>query len=796
MHSDDQRQFVHMTPRLAFWLIVCLLAFAAAAPAGERLAICASFRSEHPAAHSWHFRLGPRASDTQVRLSFHVRVEEQRLSGSAPWMRVSVNGQPIEAQHLLNKPVEFLYRGDLDLAWARGDRWRAVYSPSFEPDPQLRQKLYGVIDPFQYVWDVTNFVRPGRNRLEIEHLPAMSPALPLVLADIALEVGATRSAPVDRRVQPAPDGPLPTFVPEDPRPVPIRAALSHTGGLTIYVNEAHVAVSTRISLPHGQWKVSVPEGRRQTLQVGETAHESWHTDVHHVHRVVAVHADRVAVADTITNRTHEVIGVIVEHRLRRPCAPKYIRLAGREPRSLPSSYRLPAHPSAFASWEDLSVGLVAEDDVFRVHVKSFAEQQAIGLADDQLGIPAGASLQLEWSIYPLEGDYWDFVNAVRRNWRSDITIPGPLAFQTLTERPPAAEHYLRSLRRCGTRIISTNIPQSNCGNLAHGTAFRHATDWIRMHEKWIPVFRAIAPDIDVLVYFHAQISTEPDASRLYEDARLLDAAGAQVMYPYRDPLPVFIPTHNNSYGRALQSYVHIALDTLQASGLYWDELAYSVTPWAWHAPWDGCTAIIDETSHELVGRRSSVPLLMQQFKLELIDELRRRGCTLIANTQPVTRTLQSRRIIRFVETATYSNLIDAHLGCPLGLANHHPESTTADVARSIRRILEHGGLYYGFYYRRDPPAWDCTTLLYPTTPIDIRPSMMFGRERIITARSGRFGWPDGAAADVYVVNGDGSRVRRPDVADVQENGRHLYEIRMPSDHFAILVRRDQPRQRD
>ena len=42
----------------------------------------------------------------------------------------------------------------------------------------------------------------------------------------------------------------------------------------------------------------------------------------------------------------------------------------------------------------------------------------------------------------------------------------------------------------------------------------------------------------------------------------------------------------------------------------------------------------------------------------------------------------------------------------------------------------------------------------------------------------------------YVVDAEGQRVSSGMVADVGDGPRHLYEIRMPSDHFAILVRQE------
>jgi hypothetical protein len=180
---------------------------------------------------------------------------------------------------------------------------------------------------------------------------------------------------------------------------------------------------------------------------------------------------------------------------------------------------------------------------------------------------------------------------------------------------------------------------------------------------------------------------------------------------------------------------------------------------------------------------------MQPLQLEIVKYLRDRGKFLMANTQPATRTMMRQKIVRFVETGSYSAVIGAHLGCPLGLGNHDTEKTQADSARQVREILKHGGVYYGWQYEREPAPWNFTEVMFPITPVELREGVVLGEERIHTARSGRFGWPDGAAADMYVVDGQGARVTAPDVKEVAEDGRRLYEIRMPGDHFAILVKR-------
>jgi hypothetical protein len=219
-------------------------------------------------------------------------------------------------------------------------------------------------------------------------------------------------------------------------------------------------------------------------------------------------------------------------------------------------------------------------------------------------------------------------------------------------------------------------------------------------------------------------------------------------------------------------------------------MTHSVLEFAYEAPWDGCTVRIHPGTHAVTGKVSITILLMQPLQQEIVHYLRENGKFLMANTQPATRTMLREKIVRFVETGSYSAVTNTHLGCPIGLANHHPETTHADAVVQVRRILEMGGLYYGHLYNRDPAPWNYTQVMFPITPAELREGVVLGSERIHTARSGRFGWPDGAPAEIFVVNANGERVTDPQVKEVREGSRRLYEIRMPGDCFAVLVKAD------
>lgn len=761
-------------------LTIALVMLPAAMAHAQTIDVIDRSESVAPKVLEWPIEVPPFSVEHQVRLILEARIDAPRLMGSNPWINVYINGNLVGRDDLLNKRLSFALRGGIDMSWFSAGRWRILYSPDFRAaidDTDNHYSLDPKDEPYRFVWDITRHVKPGSNALRIDHLKILQKPSTLVLQNVKIEVGKTIPPPLDEEVQPAPTGPLPTIVAGEPQVVPISVE-AHDGTIELTVGEQSLTVRTRISLPAGKWQ--------EADAAGDT---TWSAGPCLISRKLTVREDHVHVADTLTNTTDELIGVMLEHHVDRPEPVEAFYLSGRKSFSDTADARESMHPSAFAQSRRLGVGLVAEDDVFRVHVRSFHNANTFGLSDDRLGIAPNSRVTLEWSIYPLPGaDYWAFVNAVRRNWDVNYTIPGAFIFGGYLPKGLSGEEYAKWMHDRGLKYICGGIAKYPSGKYAHGTGITTATDFIASERDWITKMAAADPTLVPIAYFHAQCCTEPDSRTKYADSRLLDGKGEQIDYPYRYELPLFVPIEGNSYGKAIWRYVDTLIDDIKVKGVYWDEMSYSVKRYAHGLPWDGHTVGIDPRTHEVTNKLTSVPLIMQSLRLKIVDYIQGKGLFFMANTQPHTRTMLRKKLVRFVETGSYSAMVNTHLACPLGLGNYNIETTHADSARNVRELLKRGGVYYGHYYRRDPAPWNFTSIMFPITPQQIGPGFVLGQERIHTAVSGRFGFPDGAPAEVYVVNADGERVDSGMVTQVDEDGKRLYDIRMPSDHFAILVK--------
>jgi hypothetical protein len=381
------------------------------------------------------------------------------VAGSNPWITVSVNGERLGPEHLRNKPNDFKLAGGRDLTWYRNGAWRVVYAPEF--DAALKDAGPNAIkasdDPYRYVWDITRLVEPGRNRLRIEHLQFLAKPDTLILRKIEVQV-AKRSEHGDIRAGvSAPTGALPIYTARATESIPVTALLGDRGAIDLRAGGVPYRIRTRVSLPEGKWLEAHDRERMIALEDGRSGSVSWSAGSVEIHRRLSVERDHLKVQDVFRNTGRELVGVIIEHHASGDGPPRNVYLSG-VPKSSPSgTVREPANPTSFARWGGGGLGLVAEDDIFRVHVRSFALPRSIGIADDFLGLEPSASVVLDWSLYPVRsGDYWDFINAVRRNWNSNFTIQGGFVFAELPRDKPS-EWYRTWLRSRGVRFVVVGV---------------------------------------------------------------------------------------------------------------------------------------------------------------------------------------------------------------------------------------------------------------------------------------------------------------------------------------------------
>jgi len=151
--------------------------------------------------------------------------------------------------------------------------------------------------------------------------------------------------------------------------------------------------------------------------------------------------------------------------------------------------------------------------------------------------------------------------------------------------------------------------------------------------------------------------------------------------------------------------------------------------------WDGHSAEIDpekKTIRRLLGLTS---LLSASYRRQQVERIRGMGKFVHANGAPEVTTLQTACNSRMVETKFVPiRVTELHLTTPLAYAYGIPDM------RAIRERLERGTLCFRARIEGENPVM---RRLFPFTPQELHAGWIKARERIVSCRSGQFGW-DGA----------------------------------------------------
>jgi len=78
--------------------------------------------------------------------------------------------------------------------------------------------------------------------------------------------------------------------------------------------------------------------------------------------------------------------------------------------------------------------------------------------------------------------------------------------------------------------------------------------------------------------------------------------------------------------------------------------------------------------------------------------------------------------------------------------------------------------------------------MFPATPIELHEGFIICKERIVTNRSGLFGWGDRSAFTTYVYDREGRVSKGEEAKQITRNGKTYAEVRIPEGYSAAIVR--------
>lgn len=747
-------------------LFICFLPTLLALPGGtQELALTAGETAIEPGTTKrFEFGTVPQ-KDTIVTLEIESRLQSKTALGSSFFMKLALNGVEIKparsrvALRLTNKPLTSPVTANLKALWFGEPRgWRVLYAPDFEVG---RRQPYYEGDPHTLVLDVTDLINPAaENRLDVTNNAD---------ASAVQASGSSGNLVVGKLVVHSRAGQSPMTLPVSQEkafvnrgepgkgPAAYKGEVLPGGGFAMTVGGRRWEFESAFSYPNagfnrlvaggadrnGQaaWKVSAKADRGE---VQATAQE------YEVQRRVRFLAGQAQVEDTLTNRTAQPLGLVVRHETRLAGLPNpSVRIAG-NPDPGVSDYYSPGNPSVVIQGADHMVGLLCEDDVFRNQARLYSTLDGgaavAGVRTEMFYLRPHASYTLKWSVYAVGGtDYFDFINAVRKQWGANFTVDGawywgfyPDEILNMSDADLKTQFENQGIRyvSSGGGWVNYAKDKKRIG-FGSGVLDPYWDDFRgRMRDAAAKMRRAV-PGVKVLAYYDSQRDTSENADEKLRDGHLTNPDGNP---HYTDWSNAYqrtfsgVATLDNAFGAAMLTTADRYMDEMKLDGIYWDEMentAFGAPLITYNMP-DGHSCQMDPKIYTVLREVGLTNLLAQAHRLEVIRRVKAKGGLLLGNGPTTTKAMLATGIQRMVESQHNDNFpAEGLLQTPLGYMSR--QKAFADFVRMIRLGLLPVGTSREY-------AHQLSRYLFPFTPIELHSGYLLGEERIIASHSGNFGW--------------------------------------------------------
>jgi hypothetical protein len=748
--------------------------------------------------------VGPKFDKKPIKeLIVRARIENKTIAGGNVLMSVALNGQPLKFDRIRNRLMR-IQMGSREIAsyGAGGASWFVFYGPDYTPAPSYSGYATPGIDQFEFRFDVSDlWKKDGGNVIEIGDTSTLK--TPLIAEVGVSEALSPKMEPP--KLKPAPTGPLTTFLPVTEAKPDYSFQQLGGGAILVKLGDQKWVIDSQFSTTAPGWAklAAQQESKSQwtSLKVNGSNLTATARDFK-VDRTITRHDDHLQIVDRITNTTDADLPVMFSHQTTVDRKNGELYVAGLKttlPKLLSDEG---ARPTIWIGWDKSALGWVAEDDITRAQGEEFVDEDTIGIRDRRLVVGKGKTVELEYSVYPLEtADRFAFINRIRRNWDVNFQINGGFAFVAsygpIFNLEMTDEHLKAWLKNKAVHYVSGTLFDYVWGPEAPQP---NPTDaWSNeSRQKMFDRIKAVRPDISRLIYYHCYIGYQETDTRAmkflkevliprYYKDRTLRPDGVQA--DYSNPLwPLFMPIEGSGWAKVQEEQLDHILKKTGLEGVYWDEIAYSAFKYDYNpAHWDGVSADIDPNTHKIARKITNVTLATQPWRLRIANKIMSKY-DLIGNGAPMTRSFSKLHFPRFVETGNFSSIITSQLYTPIGLGDHLTERNEVDAYRDMVRQLDYGAVYY--WYRREIDATHptLTSYMYPITPINLGHGFIIAKERILTNRSGEFGWGDDSQFKTYVFDDRGNQTDKIKIPRIEKDGKAFAQVRIPEDYTVAIVR--------
>lgn len=584
-------------------------------------------------------------------------------------------------------------------------------------------------------------------------------------------------------------------------------AVSPTGGMQLRVGSDDYFICSEFSYP-GE-KIGY-----NTLRPDEAAGQpSWKPDVrrredgsieltakaesYELTRIIKADGGKVRIFDTIANTSTEPTAVVVNHTLAapRPFSQDDFRVGGTDREAIIGG--LAQNPTLFVRQKDSSLGVLAEDNVLRRQLEVVRRGNSFSFAARHFGLKPGEEYCLEWTLYPSAGgEYFDFVNRVRRDWGVNFTIEGPFVFGDGEVIPG---------RKVGIYVFGPWFDYHHGGSQTWDSYRKEVEPMLKTLQKEQPD-AVLMPLLETNLYTLVKTNIEggeilPGSDREsgkygytlneeqtavlnaalgeWSDSVLRTADGRLVVDTYypgyksnkENLFNLMLYLRNGNYRhRHFIRQIDYLMDDIGFTGIYIDQFSlcgsYSRPDSFTYDQWDGRTVDIDE-SGRITRMFTDCNLAGAEARADIIRHILDKGGRVVINGHSTVRETRALAAFRFAEMDNdgvnplpfmdgkppiFYHQAMGHLCSPiiLGLrpvryGEDGKERWAEIITKGIITALRNGVLYY--YYSSTIPAdgpgageYGPLNHCFPFTPVKLHEGWLVGRERTITCVSGVYQW--------------------------------------------------------
>ena len=615
-------------------------------------------------------------------------------------------------------------------------------------------------------------------------------------------------------------------------------SVSDQGELEIKMAGNRYTQSTRMSYPYmkdNEWNTVPEKNAVVSRKNGEVVIEfkcPFYTMKREIRQTGAV----LDVRETYTNVSNEDQAIAFDQIIRSesPLEPKQILCAGvfRSPAAT-----CPASPHAnstlFFAHPKASLGVVLEDDFYRLQT-SLKRDESCGVVENRsFGLAPGKSYTFEYSFHPTgQGDYYDFINRIRRRWKVNTRLDGNLTLAMSPHKDLCSKTFNETAVRQMHSELGVNMFAFASVWFGNNSAFSFpgAPRW-RFHDKHDSIelqmnmlrqavanAKTISPDIKVfasiqtLLAGKGQIPGEPIP---FEDSIIIDADGKPKCQIIREKpedakggepkimgtIHNHYPAIGNSYFNYLMKVIDQAMDA-GAQGIYFDTFTYAAWTkygrWTYDR-WDGCSVDIDTKTWKILRKKQEIPLLAQDAQLAILKHIKERGGFMVFNHTAFTKKQMEMlpHTISFVESRGPILAQTRHLSHPTNLGYFPGYKYLADEWKKPNGMflnamenLDWGCLTYVYWPQSPLQEKNIVRHFFPITIKNIYAGCVEGEEKIITNRSGFYTFDDSMRPKVLIYDANGvERAPNPDEAIFSmKDGLSIVELHLPKGGAAVLFR--------